>query len=74
MTLREEIIKSVNPLVESNTTDKDFNRRVKNFNVELNLLLKKYGLELGVGYEDPGDDDQLIVYDSKDYKKVSYLE
>ena len=71
MTLREEVLNQLN---ESNTTDKDFNKRVERFNAELNLLLKKYGLFIGVGYEDPGDDDQLIAYDSKDGRKVSYID
>lgn len=74
MTLREEMLKNADLLIESNTNDKDFNRRVAGFNAELTPLLRKYGLYLGVGYEDSGDDDQLIVYDRKDEDKVSYID
>lgn len=74
MTLREEMLKNADLLIESNTKDKDFNRRVASFNTELTFLLRKYGLYLGVGYEDSGDDDQLIVYDRKDQDKVSYID
>ena len=73
MALREEILRNSEIIAESNTTDKDFNNRVERFNDELTRLLEKYGLFLGFGYEDPGDDDQLIVYDRKDGHKVSYI-